>query len=97
MATDPKRIRVQLDPDPRFAAGVGGAVRFLAEASGMSEEVCKEFQQATVAACLTAFQSESVKCHVVEFLRAEDRIEVVVDSGMDGEPIRLARPVSAHS
>ena len=96
MASDPKRIKLQLDADPRFAAGVGGAVRFLAEASGMSEEVCREFQQATVAACLDAFQSAATKYHVVEFLRAEDRIEVVVDAGMDGQPIRLARPVSTH-
>ena len=97
MASDPKRIKVQLDADPRFAAGVGGALRYLAEASGMSEQVCQEFQQAAVTACLNAFRTRTGKCHVVEFLRADDRIEVVVDAGLDGEPIRLARPVSAHS
>jgi len=97
VASDPKRIKVQLDADPRFAAGVGGALRYLAEASGMSDEVCKEFQEAAVKACLNAFRSGAGKCHVVEFLRAEDRIEVLVDAGLDGEPIRLARPVSTPS
>ena len=95
MATDPKRFKLELDADPRFAAAAGGAVRYLAESSGMSEEVCREFQEATVAACLKAFQAGPNTGHVVEFLRGEDRIEVVVNSGAGSEPIRLARTVTA--
>jgi len=97
VGTDAKKLKVQLDADPRFAAGVGGAVRYLADASGMSEEVSKEFQQAVVEACLKAFQSSPTKSHLVEFLRAEDRIEVVVNSDAGSAPIRLARPVTTHS
>jgi len=97
VATDPKRLKLQLDADPRFAAAAGGAVRYLAEASGMSEEVCREFQKATIAACLKAFQSGPDVNHVIEFLRAEGRIEVIVNSGAGSEPIRIARPVIAAS
>lgn len=97
MATEPKRIKLRLDADARFAAAAGGAVRNLAEASGMSEEVCREFQEATIAACLNAFQSGPNVNHLIELLRADDRIEVTVNSGTGAEPIRLARPVTTHS
>ena len=97
MATDPKRITVHLDADPRFAAAVGGAVRCLAEASGMPEEVCREFQSASVTACLNAFKSRATATHVVEFLRSEDRIEVVVDSNAGSNAIHIARPVNSHT
>jgi hypothetical protein len=97
VATDPKRIELHLDSDPRFAAAAGGAVRYLAEASGMPEEDCREFQSATVNACLAAFESHSIHTHVVEVRRFEDRLEVVVDSNAGSAAIRIARPVSSHS
>jgi hypothetical protein len=97
VATDPKRITLHLDADPRFAAAVGGAVRCLAEASGMPEEVCREFQSASVTACLHAFENGATVTHVVEFLRSEDRIEVVVDSNSGSKAIHIARPVNAHT
>ena len=97
MATDPKRIELRLDADPCFAAAAGGAVRYLAEASGLPEEVCREFQQDTVRACLDAFESRSIRTHVVELCRFEDRLEVVVDSNAGSAGIRLARPVDSRS
>jgi len=97
VATDSKRIKLQLDADPRFAAAAGGAVRYLAEASGMSEEVCREFQSETVTACLNAFESVAVVTHVVEFVRSENRLEVVVDSNAGSNAIHLARTVNSHS
>jgi hypothetical protein len=97
VATDLKRIEIHLDPDPRFAAAAGGAVRYLAEASGMPEEVCREFQAATVEACLEAFESRNVRTHVVELCRFEDRLEVIVDSKAGAAAIRLARAVDSRS
>jgi len=96
VATDPKRIELRLDADPSFAAAAGGAVRYLAEAAGMPEELCREFQEATVRACLEAFESHSVHAHVVELYRFDDRLEVVVDSNAGSAAIRLARPVGSR-
>ena len=96
MATDSKRIELHLDADPRLAAAAGGAVRYLAEASGMSEELCREFQEATVRACLEAFESSGPRSHVVQLCRFADRLEVVVDANAGSAAIRLARPVNAH-
>ena len=97
MATNPKCIRLHLDADPRFAAAAGGAVRYLAEASGMSEDLSREFQEATIRACLEAFESGSTQPHVVELCRFEDRLEVIVDSNAGSAAIRLARPVDSRS
>jgi hypothetical protein len=97
VATDPKRIELHLDADPRFAAAAGGAVRYLAESSGMPEEVCREFQTATVQACLQAFESHGAHAHIVEFCRFEDRVEVVVNSNAGSAPIRLSRSVASQT
>jgi hypothetical protein len=96
VATDPKCIELRIDADPRFAAAAGGAVRYLAEASGMPEEVCREFQEATVRACLEAFEANNTGPHIVELCRFEDRLEVVVDSKAGSNAIRIARPVGSH-
>jgi hypothetical protein len=96
VATDPKPIELHLDADPCFAAAAGGAVRYLAESSGMPEEVCREFQAATVHACLKAFDSRSPNSHVVELCRFDDRIEVVIDSNAGPAAIRLSRSVVSH-
>jgi hypothetical protein len=97
VATDPKRIELHLDADPRFAAAAGGAVRYLAESSGMAEEVCREFQSETIQACLRAFESHGGHPHVVEFCRFADRVEVVVNSNAGSAPIRLSRPVASEA
>ena len=96
MATDPKRIELHLDADPCFAAAAGGAVRCLAEFAGMPEDVCREFQEATVRACLEAFESSPTQSHVVELCRFEDRLEVIVDSNAGAAAIRLVRPVNSQ-
>jgi hypothetical protein len=97
VATEPKRILVCLDADPRFAAAAGGAVRNLAEAAGMSEEVCREFQEATVRATLQAFESRNSEKLLIEFLRFEGRVEVIIDANAGPAAIHLARTVAAHS
>jgi hypothetical protein len=93
VTTDPKRIELHIDSDPRLAAAAGGAVRFLAEAAGMPEEVCKEFQEATVRACLKAFDAWAARSHTVEFLVFGDRLEVTVDADAGSSAIRLTRSV----
>jgi hypothetical protein len=93
VTTDPKRIELHIDSDPRLAAAAGGAVRFLAEAAGMPEEVCKELQEATVRACLKAFDARAARSHTVEFLVFGDRLEVTVDADAGSSAIRLIRSV----
>ena len=93
MSTDPKRIELRLDSDPRLAAGVGAVVRLLAETAGMPEEVCKEFQEAAVRACRQAFDARPAEVHAVELLVFGDRLEVTVDPGAGSSAIRLTRSV----
>jgi len=93
VTTEPKRIELHVDSDPRLAAEAGGAVRFLAEAAGMPEEVCKEFQEATVGACVKAFAARPTSSHTVQFLLFGDRLEVVVDAEAGAQSIRLTRSV----
>jgi len=97
VATDPKRIELHLDADPRFAAAAGGTVRCLAEFAGMPEEVCREFQEATIRACLEAFELRPTSSHVIVFCRFDDRVEVVVDSNAGTAAIRLTRSVNSHT
>jgi len=96
VATEPKRIELHVDADPRFAAAAGGAVRCLAEFVGMPEDVCREFQEATIRACLEAFESRPATRHIIEFCRFEDRVEVIVDPDI-AAAIRLIRSVNSHS
>jgi hypothetical protein len=96
VATEPKCIELHVDADPRFAAAAGGAVRCLAELAGMPEQVCREFQEATIRACLKAFESRPAASHVIEFCRFEDRVEVVVDPNVGAAAIRLTRSVNSH-
>lgn len=92
VTTEPKRIQLHLDSDPRFAAAAGGVVRYLAESIGMPEEVCREFQQATLRACSDAFAARDGE-HTVELLIFADRLEVTVDPGAGSQAIRLSRSV----
>jgi len=93
VSTDPKRIVLQVDSDPRLAAAAGGAVRLLAETAGMPEEVSKEFQEATVRACMQGFEVQPGRSHTVEILIFGDRLEVAVDAKAGMSAIRLARSV----
>jgi hypothetical protein len=90
---EPKRILLRMDSDPRFAAAAGGAVRFLAEAAGMPEDVCKEFQEATLRACTKAFDGQPKEPHTVEFLVFGDRLEVAIDVDAGSHAVRLSRSV----
>jgi hypothetical protein len=92
LSTDPKRIELHIDSDPRLAAAAGGAVRYLAESVGMTEEVCREFQQATIHACVEAFHQAQMRAHVVELLIYKDRLDVAVDRNSSAA-IRLSRSV----
>lgn len=78
MDTDPKTIRLQIDADPRLAAAVGGAARYLADAAGIENEAVAQLQSAVIAACREAFGHLS-KGHPrldVSLTRLSDRIEV---------------------
>jgi hypothetical protein len=95
VATELKRIQLHIDADPCFAAAAGGALRCFAEFAGMPEDVCREFQTATIQACLQAFKSRPDSGHLVEFYRYEDRVEVVIDSDAGSAVIRLSRSVTS--
>jgi hypothetical protein len=97
VATELKRIELHIDSDPCFAAAAGGALRCFAEFAGMPEDVCREFQTATIQACLQAFKSRPNSSHVVEFCRFEDRVEVTIDSNAGPAAIRLSRSVISQS
>ena len=96
MSTETKRIELHLDSDPRLAAAVGGAVRYLAEAAGLPEEVSREFQCEALEACLKLFHSPSASTHVVDLLVYSDRLEVVLDGASGGSAVRLTRSVVPH-
>lgn len=97
VATEPKRIELHLDSDPRFAAAAGGVVRYLAESIGMPEEVSREFQQATIRVCSEAFAAGGNSEHVIEFLIYSDRLEVTLDPGAGSAATRLSRSVDPQS
>lgn len=93
VATEPKRIELHLDSDPRFAAAAGGIVRYLSESIGMPEEVGREFQQTTVRACSEAFAAGGSREHIIEFLIYHDRLEVTLDPDTGSAATRLSRSV----
>jgi hypothetical protein len=76
--TEPKTIRLRIDADPRLAAAVGGAARYLADAAGIENEAVAQLQSAVIAACREAFGNLS-KDHPhldISLTRLSDRIEV---------------------
>ena len=78
MDTEPKTIRLRIDADPRLAAAVGGAARYLADAAGIENEAVAQLQSAVIAACREAFgQLSKDHPHLdVSLTRLSDRIEV---------------------
>lgn len=91
MTTEPKPIHIQIDADPRFAAGAGGAAHYVAENAGMKHEAASELQAATVQACLGVFAGvTSAHPHLdVQLSQFEDRIEVAISLTADAAPARL--------
>jgi hypothetical protein len=78
--TEAKSIRVQIDRDPRLAAAVGGAARYLADSAGIEGDAVTQLQKAVIAACREAFEylTEDHPHLVVTLTRLSDRIEVEV-------------------
>jgi hypothetical protein len=74
--TEAKTIRLQIDSDPRLAAAVGGAARYLADSAGMEGDAVVQLQKAVVAACEEAFEylTEAHPHLVVTLTRLSDRI-----------------------
>lgn len=80
MATDAKSIRLQIDGDPRLAAAVGGAARYLADAAGLESEAISQLQSTVTTACREAFDHlTGDHPHLsVTLTRLPDRIEVAL-------------------
>jgi hypothetical protein len=86
--TESKSIRLQIDADPRLAAAVGGAARYLAEAAGMENDATAQLQASVIAACGEAFEhlTESHPHLNVTLTRLSDRIEVALSYEGDMAP-----------
>ena len=85
--TEPKPILIQLDADPRFAAGAGGAVHYLAENAGLQHEAAIELQSATVNICTIVFSAlRAVHPHLdIRLTQFADRIEIAISHEDQGE------------
>jgi hypothetical protein len=73
------QISLQLDPDDRLVAAVGGAARYLADAAGLGQEVIVQFQASVLSACRHCFRchSSDQPCDIT-LRRSSDRLEVEV-------------------
>ena len=80
MPADPQVIDLQIDPDARLAAAAGGAARYLADAAGLDTEAVSRLREATVTACLEAFQSLTPEHPFLRVIcsRFADRIEIAL-------------------
>jgi hypothetical protein len=78
--TDHKCIRLEVDADPRLAAAVGGATRYLADGAGLEDAAISQLQAAIVAACREAFEhltGDHPHLHVA-LNRFDDRLEIAL-------------------
>lgn len=93
MTTDCKIYRLQLDPDPRLAAGAGGLARFLGETAGLDNLAATELQKSVVAACTEAFENlPAEQAHLtLTFTWYPDRLEVAVAQQGDAPALGLDR------
>jgi hypothetical protein len=80
VATEAKRIQLQIDADPRLAAAAGGAAHYLGVAAGLEEPLLDQLQSAIVAACREEFRKLSAAHPHLEvtLTRFIDRIEVAL-------------------
>ncbi len=78
--SDSKIIELQVDPDERLAAAVGGAARYLADEAGLGIEVVVEMQKSIVSVCQEAFEHLAGNHPHLEvtLTRFADRIEVAL-------------------
>jgi hypothetical protein len=79
---------VQLDADPRLAAAIGGAARYLADAAGLDCDAVAQLQSSVLAACLEAFEHlTEAHPHLIAILtRFPDRLEVALSHQGDDLP-----------
>jgi hypothetical protein len=83
-----KPVQLQMDPDPRLAAGAGGAAHYLAEAAGLPPEKATELQAAVVKACKQAFDfvsPENPRLYVT-YKSLAGRIEIEISHHGDALP-----------
>jgi hypothetical protein len=80
VATELKRLPVLLDADPRLAAAIGGAARYLADAAGVESDAIAQWQSSVLAACYQAFEHlTAAHPHlIVTLTRFPDRLEVAL-------------------
>jgi hypothetical protein len=88
VSAEAKSIQLQIDADPRLAAAVGGAVRFLADAAGLTSDEATDLQKSVVTACEESFEHlAGERPHLtVTLTRYSDRIEVAMAHEGAAEP-----------
>ena len=102
MTAEAKSVEVQVDADPRLAAAVGGAARFLADGAGVTSEAAGELEKAVLSACEEAFEHlAGEQPHIVVTLSVfPDRIEIAMRHEGGKEPAvgldRIAGFAGAH-
>lgn len=79
---------MQLDADPRLAAAIGGAARYLANVAGLEVDAIAQLQSSVLAACLEAFEHlTQAHPHLdVTLTRFPDRLEVALSHKGDALP-----------
>jgi hypothetical protein len=88
VATEAKRIQLQIDADPRLAAAAGGAAHYLGVAAGLEEPSLDQLQSAIVAVCREEFRKLSAAHPHLEvtLTRFIDRIEVALAHEAEDAP-----------
>lgn len=79
---------MQLDADPRLAAAIGGAARYLADAAGLPCDAIDKLQFSVLAVCHEAFE-HLTKAHPhldVTLSRFPDRLEIALSHQGDALP-----------
>jgi hypothetical protein len=91
VATEAKRIQLQIDADPRLAAAAGGAAHYLGVAAGLEDASLDQLQSAIVAACREEFRKlDAAHPHLeVTLTRFIDRIEVALAHEAEGSPASI--------
>lgn len=83
---------LRMNGDARLAAAAGGVARYLADTAGMEADAIAKLQEATVTACLSAFEYLSHESPLlsVSLTQYADRIEVAITHrGEDGPAMGL--------
>src|SRR5258708_5749524 len=88
VATEAKRIQLQIDADPRLAAAAGGAAHYLGVAAGLEEASLRPLQTAVGAPCRGGFRKIDAAHPQLEVTlpRFIDRIEVTLAHEAEGSP-----------